>query len=227
MTDRIESQPDPVTATNQDSTLEGEINVKKGPLIWSIIIILLALAVFFISFKLFGATNLYPVVDYNGFQFTKIENMWYTELKLGDKLVTLPLRFNPLEVSNTSIRGRLNTTFNRNDVYITFDPRNDTGSNFTVLALAAAELGLSLTKAMNLNLIASCAYNSSDICDGRPTVTCDEINKSVIMLLDVGTPEILLYNDCVVLKGYGINLLKSVDRFLYQWYGIIKETPTE
>lgn len=214
----------PQNITEQDAP-EEELNVKKGPLIWSIVIILLVLAIFFVSFKLFGATKPYPTMDYNGFQFTKIEDLWYTELKFGDKLITLPLRFNPLEVGNTSIHGRLNTTFNRKDIYITFDPRNNTGSNFTVLALAAAELSLSLTKAMNLNLIPACANNASDACEERPIVSCDETNKSVIMLLDAGTPEILLYNDCVVLKGYGMNLLKSVDRFLYQWYGIQKEEP--
>ena len=75
---------------------------------------------------------------------------------------------------------------------------------------------------MNINTIASCAYNISGVCDEIPIVTCEEKDKSVILLMDVGTPEILLYENCVILKGYDMNLLKSIDRFLYQLYGIMK-----
>lgn len=194
----------------------------KNPLFWTVIFIIAALVLFFAAFKFSGGEK-YPTLNYEGYEFYKIENMWYTQLQFGDKLVTLPLRFNPLEVQDVEIHGKLGDAFNRRDIYITFDPRNITGTNFTILALGAAELSLSLAKAMEINTIAACAYDVPEVCENRPIVSCDEKNKSVIVISDVGTPEILLYEECVVLKGYDMRLLKSIDRFLYQWYKIMKD----
>lgn len=195
---------------------------KKGPIIWTIVIIISILIAFFVGFKLSSKTS-YETVEYNNLEFSKIENMWYARWQFGDKLVTLPLRFNPFEVENVSIKGRFNESFNRNYIHIAFDPRNTTGSNFSIIALAAAELTLSLVKALNINAIASCAYDVPDVCENRPIVSCGEENRSIILLIDAGSSEILLYEDCVILKGYGMNLLRSVDRFLYQWYGIMED----
>lgn len=195
---------------------------KKGPIIWAAIIIILTLIAFFIGFKLSSKVS-YETVEYNNLEFSKIENMWYAKLQFSDKLVTLPLRFNPFEVENVSIKGRFNESFNRKDIYIAFDPRNITGSNFSIVALAAAELSLSLVKTMNINAIASCTHDVPDICENRPIVSCGEENRSILLLIDAGSPEILLYENCIILKGYGMSLLRSVDRFLYQWYGIMKD----
>lgn len=195
---------------------------KKGPIIWAAIIIILTLIAFFIGFKLSSKVS-YETIEYNNLEFSKIENMWYAKLQFSDKLVTLPLRFNPFEVENVSIKGRFNESFNRKDIHIAFDPRNTTGSNFSIVALAAAELSLSLVRTMNINAIASCTHDVPDICENRPIVSCGEENRSIILLIDAGSPEILLYENCIILKGYGMNLLRSVDRFLYQWYGIMKD----
>lgn len=195
---------------------------KKGPIIWAAIIIILTLIAFFIGFKLSSKVS-YETIEYNNLEFSKIENMWYAKLQFSDKLVTLPLRFNPFEVENVSIKGRFNESFNRKDIHIAFDPRNTTGSNFSIVALAAAELSLSLVRTMNINAIASCTHGVPDICENRPIVSCGEENRSIILLIDAGSPEILLYENCIILKGYGMNLLRSVDRFLYQWYGIMKD----
>ncbi len=197
-------------------------SILKNPLLWTIIFIIAVLVLFFIVFNFSGGKQ-YPAINYEGHEFYKIENMWYTQLQFGDKMVTLPLRFNPLEVQNVKIHGKLSDAFNRKDIYITFDPRNRTGANFTILALGAAELSLSLAKAMEINVIAACAYDVPEVCGNRPIVSCDEKNKSAILISDIGTPEILLYKECVVLKGHDIGLLKSIDRFLYQWYRIMKD----
>lgn len=211
-----------------EETVE-EIEEPRGslkPLIWTIIILIAISAFFLVGFRFFGDSS-YPTIEYNGFEFYEIENMWYTQWQLEDKIFTLPLRHNPLEVEDVEIHGQLQKSFNRKNVYITFDPRNSSETNFTILSLAAAELSLSMTKVMQVNAIASCAYDVPGVCQDRPIVTCEDKDKSVILISDVGTPEILLHGDCVILKGYNMDLLKSVDRFLYQWYGIMKDERIE
>lgn len=162
-------------------------------------------------------------VYYNGFEFKLIDNMWYTQWQHNGRIYNLPLRFNPYDVEDVIVAGRLNDSFNDNkDIYITFDPVQENHSSYKYLTLAVAELSLSLTKAFGKNIIGACAVNETEACIDRPIVNCDSAGLSVIYLKTAKTPAIFINQTCVMLFGTGFELLKPVDRFLYTWYEIIK-----
>jgi len=162
----------------------------------------------------------YETVYYNNFKFEKIDGLWYTQWQKGDNLYTIPLRYNPYEVEDVPIVGELTDEFNQPEVYIAFDP---TQGNFSILSIAAAELSLNLYKALLVQPIAACSVNDTDTCIDRPVIStnCTENDKPGIFIRDIGKPAILLEGKCIYLGGEGFDLLKSVDRLLYQWYGII------
>jgi len=117
-----------------------------------------------------------------------------------------------------SITGSLNESFNRPDVYITFDA---TQGNFSTLALATTELSLNMVRALQVKPIAACTNNESDACVERPIVQCTDKNTSVILIKDEGEAKIWLKGDCIILFGKDLELLRAVDRLLYQWYGVM------
>ncbi|MEM3127170.1 MAG: hypothetical protein QW331_03840, partial [Candidatus Woesearchaeota archaeon] len=89
-------------------------------------------------------------------------------------------------------------------------------------ALSAAEMSLSLYKAIGRQPIASCSINETFACQKRPIVTCDDENLAVIYLKHGERPKVLFDNNCIIVQGRGEDLVKATDRFLYYWYGVIK-----
>lgn len=158
------------------------------------------------------------IVEYNGFKFEHIEGMWYTKWQKGSTIYSVPLRYNPNQVQDVKILGALDQSFNRPQMYVSFDPNK---GNFSVMALAAGELSLSMVRALGVTPIAACSVNHS-VCMDRPIVACPMQNATVIMLENEGDPAIWLKGDCVSIRGSGLDLVKSVDRLLYSWYGIIR-----
>jgi len=158
-------------------------------------------------------------LDYgpNHFKLDK-EGSWRFDWQRGDTVYSVPLRYNPLKVENVSIVGSLNESFNRPEMYITFDARQ---GNFSTLALATTELSLNMVRALQVKPIAACTNNQSDACEDRPIVQCTDTNTSVILIKDEGEAKIWLKGDCIVLFGKDLELLRAVDRLLYQWYGVM------
>ncbi len=157
---------------------------------------------------------------YNGFVFIKIGNMWHTEYQMNDQVFKIPLHFNPREVEDISITGTMNQTkFNTaKNYYITFDPL---GEELAYVALSAAELSLNLATAMDIFPQAACTVNETDACSTRPIVTCDS-EDAVIYLKSSNTTQITLNSSCLTIEGKGEDLVRSTDRLIYQWYGIMK-----
>jgi hypothetical protein len=163
-------------------------------------------------------------IFYNNFKFVKLDNMWYTQWQKGEKLYTIPLRFNPYEAEKVPTEGALNVTlFNSvQGIYVTFDLSDENNSNFSLMALASTELTQNLVKAINRVPIAACTNNESYACEGRPIVTCDNNTIPVILIQEKAPAKIIFDGNCMILQGEGMELLKPVDKILYQWYGIIK-----
>lgn len=157
-------------------------------------------------------------VEYNGFKFEHIEGLWYTQWEKGGKVYSVPLRFNPYQVENVTVLGAINASFNRPQMFVAFDP---TKGNFSIMALSAAELSLSMVRALGVKPVAACTKNET-ACQDRPIVSCPYQNATVILLQNEGDPAIWLRGDCIALLGSGFDLVRSVDRLLYSWYGIIK-----
>jgi hypothetical protein len=165
-----------------------------------------------------------PVVAYNQFVFENYEGTWYTHWQSGKNLYNVAFRYNPYETEGVPIRGtELNDSFNdRPDIYITFDPAANK-TQLKYVALAVAELGLSIHGPLQRNVITACDKNVSEACSDRPIVTCKNDNLSVIYLVGEGDTAVGVENSCVILRGDELNLIRAADRFLYQWYGIMHQ----
>ncbi len=163
-------------------------------------------------------------ITYHNFLFEEIEGNWFFDWQRENVLYTVSLRYNPYDVENLTIRGVLNQSFNtRKNIYVTFDPElGESTKNFTTLALSATELTQSMAKVLGFKPLSACTRNSTN-CPEVDIVTCETKNVSVIYLTDVGEPGIVLNQNCITLRGEGFGLLKSVDRLLYQWYGVMGE----
>ncbi len=159
------------------------------------------------------------IVDYNYFKFEEIGGLWQTDIQLDDQLYEAAFRFNPTQVEDVYMTGNF-SGFKQKPIYLTFDPTSDS-EQFKYLALAASEMTLHIVRALNFTVEAACTKNETDACVYSPIVTCSD-NASVIYLSPSAPTQITLAGDCVTLSGEGMDLLKSVDRLLFQWYKIMR-----
>ncbi len=181
-------------------------------------IVLVAILIFLI----FGFRRETPAntVTYKYFTFEEVGGLWQTNIQLGDQLYEAIFRFNPEQVQDVYVTGNF-SGFRNQPVYITFDPDADE-EQFKYLALAASELSLHLVRALNVTVEAACTKNITEVCANRAIVTCADTDKSVMYLVALAPTQITMGNSCVTLNGEGLELLKSVDRLLFQWYKIIQ-----
>jgi len=159
------------------------------------------------------------VIEYNNFEFEFYDGLWWGLWARDDIEYILSLRYNPVQTLNVSIEGRISETFERDTIYVTFDP---TKEKQAYVALAAAELSLNLARAIGVDVIAACTMNETEACANRPIVTCDSENISVIHIEETeGPANVILEGDCITLQGKELELVRSVDRMVYTFYGII------
>lgn len=209
-----------------DEKLQREdIPTNSATKIFYIILVLTFILTFLFIF--FGVKWIYPeksivseTMEYNGFEFEKIAGLWHTEWVREGRPYIVTLRYNPEEVEEVPIFGTITETFNQHNIYLSFDPTADP-TEFKYTALANSELSLSLVKAFGKNPIAACIKNETDACVDRPIVTCEDGNKSVIIVAANGDPAVLMKENCIILKGAELDILKSTDKLLYTWYKIM------
>lgn len=217
--------------SEKEKTKEEKSALKNKNLFWIIAAIIVLFVIFF-AVKHFMQPDDYNPFElpegeeeliYNGFRFVKIEGLWYTQWQRDEKLYTIPLRFNPADAEKVPTEGILNVSlFNKMpELYVTFDLSEKEGKNFTMLALASAELSQNLVKAINRYPIAACTNNESDACRERPIIDCDTEGVPVILIREQSPTKVILDDNCMILQGEGMDLLRAVDKVLYQWYGII------
>ncbi|HLF55180.1 MAG TPA: hypothetical protein VI612_05695 [Candidatus Nanoarchaeia archaeon] len=157
-------------------------------------------------------------VEYSYFTFTYVQGLWQTSIQLDKQVYDAVFRFNPKQVEDVYITGQLGNF--TQPVYITFDPVQDKEA-YKYLALASSELSLHLIRALEKEVISACTSNETAACQDRPIVTCEK-GKNVIYLNPLPPTQINLNNTCITLQGHEMELLKSVDRLLYQWYKIMR-----
>ena len=167
---------------------------------------------------------------YNGFSFVSIQGAWYTQIKIEDTLIDLPIHYGPRDLEDIEISGTINESFMKNEIYITFNPTED---NMKYVALAASELSLSMVKGMNVKPVAACDRNETDIeekqeevnntCYGRPIITC-ESGEAAVYLLQEEPAKVEMKGNCILVQGAEMNLTKAVDRLLLEWYNVMDYT---
>ncbi|MEK6854515.1 MAG: hypothetical protein AABX60_04215 [Nanoarchaeota archaeon] len=161
--------------------------------------------------------------DYNGFEFVKRGNTWFTEWERGGIIYSLEFRHSPWEVENIPVRGSVDARFQLSYIFITHDPTNESSRATAFVALAAADLATMLKGVFErAGVAAACTANITDACADRPIVTCST-NASVIYLKVSNETGISLNGNCVTIQGYEEGLTMAVDKGLYQWLGIVKK----
>jgi hypothetical protein len=173
----------------------------------------------FLLFGLKGKPAEQNKVEYNYFTFEEIGGLWETRIDLDNKPYQATFRYNPTQVQDVTIVGNF-SGFRKLPIYITFDPEADK-EEYKYLALAASELTLNIVRALNFTVEAACTKNITDACADRPIITCKD-DASVIYLIPKAPTQVTLEGNCVTLSGNSFDLLKSVDRMLFQWYKIMK-----
>ena len=221
----------PVTSQDESKKLDEQINeeaankkmspeTKKFLIGTAIVCVILFFVIFFGIKWIYPESTTLPSMEYNGFEFKKMSGLWHTTWMKDGQPYTVTLRYNPEEVETVLMMGAISTNFSKHQIYLSFDPTSN-ASEFKYTALANAEISLSLVKAFAKEPIAACIKNETDACKNRPIVTCEDKDKAVIVVSANGDPAILMKNNCIILKGEGLNILKSTDKLLYTWYKIM------
>lgn len=159
---------------------------------------------------------------YNGFSFVKADGLWWTERKIGERLFKIPLHFGPKEVEQIPIVGDINDAFDDGEiVYFAIDPA--VANKYYSLGLG--ELGFNIVQAINRRPEAACTAEDP-VCEGRPILNCADTKGEPVIELDLAEPGenamIELSGTCIRIFGDDQDMVRAVDRLLYQWYGVIE-----
>jgi predicted nucleic acid-binding Zn ribbon protein len=156
---------------------------------------------------------------FEGYSFVNYSNLWYTQIQNNQTVYDVTFNYDPRTVINIPVEGMLSTEFAKDDrLYITFDP-NATERKY--IAVANFGLSRSLAWAFAYNITAGCTDPESNVCQEAGVIKCGDINKSVVYFRESNETKIILDKTCVIVQGYGENLVKAKDRLLLRWYGIV------
>lgn len=158
------------------------------------------------------------------YSFINLDNLWYTQLKSpkGTKIYSLALRYSPRDLKDIFIEGNLNDEFfnNQSEFFVTFNP---TGKNLAYFGLAVADFDTHMSKVFEKKPIAACDRNETEPCKTRPIVTCEDTNKLVLYIKESERFRTYYNNNCIIVEGNGFDLVKGVDRVLYNLYKIMEQ----
>jgi len=156
---------------------------------------------------------------YNDFSFVKHQGLWWTEVQGVDALVKMPVHFGPREVEFIKINGQLEPEFNADQkVYIAINP--SVVDKF--YSLAISELSINIAQGIGRIPIGACT--TTDVaCANRTIVSCDNTQgKPVVELVITTEPSVDISGTCIKISGEGYNLVRSMNRALFRWYGIMQ-----
>ncbi len=162
------------------------------------------------------------------YSFITFDGLWYTQLTSpsGTRLYNMNLRYGPREVEDMKIFGYLDLELfnNATEYYVTFNPAGDydpEGNSFSHVVLAVNDFNQHLAKVFGKKPIAACDRNETAACENIPIITCDNTDKIVLYLKESDKSLIKYDNNCIIIEGTGFDLVKGVDRILYDFYEII------
>ena len=64
--------------------------------------------------------------------------------------------------------------------------------------------------------------NDEDACVDRPVITCDNTDDLVLYVKEANSSRVYFDDNCIVVEGSGFDLIKGIDRILYDFYEIIE-----
>ena len=157
---------------------------------------------------------------YGAWRFERDGPLWKTLYRRGDQVFDIRFRYLPQEVDNITVHdgeARLVSPF-----YLSFDPDMSNDSRVNV-GLAFFDSTLKFRGIFGESPIATCTSNDSDPeCIGRPAVTCDTPNVSVIVFYEAVEPSITLDGRCIRIEGTGADIYRAETLMWYRLLGIVR-----
>ncbi|MBI2657153.1 hypothetical protein HYX08_00490 [Candidatus Woesearchaeota archaeon] len=230
-----------VEETNREEPEEQPKKSSEKALIMAIVIVVLLFAAVF-AFSIFYKQEPKTLEDlhvlnlqgklkpeqgyvYKGaYSFVTLDNLWYTQLTSpkGSKIYSLALRYSPKDLKDIAIAGKLDSELfdSQQEFFVTFNP---TGKEFSYIGLAVADFNTHMSKVFEKIPIAACDRNETAPCQNRPIVTCDDAGKLVLYVKESERFRTYYDGNCIVVEGKGLDLVRGVDRVLYNLYGIMEQ----
>ncbi len=208
-----------VNLLEPDEKKEADKNSSRNIII--AVIVILGLIVLFFSIKyLYHPETNEDSYMYNGFKFTKISNLWFTEVQINDKLFRISMRYSPRELEHISVEpDTYEKIVNSKKIYFTVP-----GNLSSVAVLAITELGRIVgTRYGILNIPSQSAL--ADASDNETFVkTCkDAVNGTGVIFFNTGNTTVV-YSDknCVIIQGEDDwDIVKAADRVTFGLLGIM------
>jgi len=155
--------------------------------------------------------------------FVRFEDLWYTQLMSpqGTRQYNIQFRYGPNELEDIDIEGKLDSNlFNKvTGYYVTFDP---TGQDFSHVALAVSDFNQHMINIFFKQPIAACDRNETFACRDRPIITCDNTDGIVLYVKEANHTRVEYDENCIIVEGNGFDLLKGIDRVLFDFYGVME-----
>ena len=161
---------------------------------------------------------------YNGFNFNKEAGIWYTQIERNGLPYIIMTEHGPKEVENmlVSYKGNIFNTLTRsgNTIYLSFDPTQENKSDVAVAAVDFAK-GLSIVYRMDVE--SACLVNATECTQIQ---TCNTTDKAIIEIIKDDNPRAEYEGNCLRVYGKNTDLIKVVNRLMFEWYGIIQVDET-
>jgi hypothetical protein len=156
---------------------------------------------------------------YNGFSFVKYQGLWFTQvhIKGTTNLYDIQLHYGPEEVKDIELIGDPSRFLSLPGIFVTFDPK---GKDLAHVAVSAGEFSLVSAQVLNVTPISACTKNETAVCEGIDIVRCFD-PYPVIYLEESDDTGVLVQDNCIRVKGKGMDLLKATDRLLFAWLKVI------
>ena len=158
----------------------------------------------------------------DAYSFVNVDGFWYTQLTshTGKSLYNMNLRYSPRDLEDIHILGYMDTDLfnNATEYYVTFNP---TGEDFSHVALAVADFNQHMVNVFGKKPIAACDKNETSACEDRPIITCQNTDKVVLYIKEANESLVKYDDNCIIVEGNGFDLVKGVDRVLYNFYDIM------
>ena len=157
------------------------------------------------------------------YSFVKFDDLWYTQLMSpkGTRLYNIQFRYGPGELEDIKIGGSLNIGLldTATEYYVTFNPL---GNNFSGVALAVSDFNQHMTNIFFKKPIAACDKNETLACRDRPIITCDNTEGLVLYVKEANSSKVYFDDNCIVVEGSGLELVRGIDRILLWFYDIME-----
>jgi hypothetical protein len=162
---------------------------------------------------------------YNGaYSFVKYNDFWYTQLvsSSGKTKFNFNFRYSPKELEDIKIGGWLDVDKFNNATwyYATFNPLGD---ELAYVRLARLDYDMMMVRVFQKTPVSACDRNETTACSGIPIITCENTDDIVVYYKESEELGVEYKGNCIIISGKGLDLVKGVDRVLYNLYGIMEQ----